>query len=251
MRLMLFREFREGWRSFRLPGLLLLAMFFAILEPPAQKYMGVILEMFAEGMVIELPPVSSEAAFLQFAGDLNSMVLIASIIVTMGIVAREKNNGLTEWFLTRPVSKKTYILSKATYLVVTTCLIVALSSLVCAFYTHTLIGPLDPMGVFLAIVIICTQLLLPLMLTLAVSAITGVAGVAAGAGIMALFLMSSFDWLMSRSQIDWLPLQLNRWLPGALEGSSSPSLWIAVGLSWVLILLLIVITQADFARREV
>ncbi|HHX78061.1 MAG TPA: hypothetical protein GX697_06935, partial [Firmicutes bacterium] len=87
MRLMLLREFREGWRSFRLPGIFLLALFFALLEPPTNKYMDVLLGMFAEGIVINVPPPSPEAAYLAFGNDLVSIVSIAAIIVTMGIVA--------------------------------------------------------------------------------------------------------------------------------------------------------------------
>ncbi|MHB1419083.1 MAG: hypothetical protein ACYCX4_05760 [Bacillota bacterium] len=250
MKLMLMREFREGWRSFRFPGVLLLAIFFALLEPPSQKYMDAILGMFAEGVVINLPSATPAAAFLKFAGDLSGMVLIAAIIVTMGVVAREKHNGLTEWFLTRPVSRNTYIFSKSAYLIITTFLIVTVSSLICAFYTYTLLGPLSVIGVIYAIILLTTQLLLPLMLTLTVSAITGIAGAAAGAGISSMFAISTLGWLLPKN-LEWLPFQLKNHLPQILTGTVSSSFWIAVALSWVLIVFLMLITKLDFSRKQI
>jgi ABC-2 type transport system permease protein len=251
MKLMLLREFREGWRSFRLPGVLLLALFFALIDPPTQKYMDVLLGMFADGVTIILPPPTPETAFLAFAGDLSSMVLIAAIVVTMGIVAREKHNGLTEWFLTRPVSREAYIHSKAVYLMVTTFFIVALSSLVCALYTYTLLGPLSIPGVFYAIILLTTQLMLPLALTLAVSAITGIAGAAAGAGVFALFLLPSLGWIFQGTSADWIPFLLPNHLPQALSGSPASSFWIAVALTWVIIAALLAAMQLNFSHKQI
>lgn len=250
MKLLLLRELREGWRSFRLPGVALLALFFALLEPPSQKYMDAILGMFAEGVKIIMPPATAESAFIAFAGDLSSIVLIAAIIVTMGIVARERYNGLTEWFLTRPVSRNAYILSKAVYLIVTTLLIVTVSSLVCYFYIYTLMGPLSITGVFYAIVLITTQLLLPLTVTFTVSALTGIAGAAAGAGIITVFVTSTLSLLLSSANITWLPIQLPNHLPEVLTGTASSSFWIAVATGWLVISLLFWISQLHFTRQQ-
>ncbi|MHB1126801.1 MAG: ABC transporter permease subunit [Bacillota bacterium] len=251
MQQMLIREFREGWRCFRFPGVLLLAVFFALMEPPSQKYMDTILRMFAEGVVLNLPKATPQAAFIKFGEDLFSMVLIAAIIVTMGIVAREKHNGLTEWFLTRPVSRNAYIFSKSVYLVITTFIVVTISSLVCALYTYTLLGPLSIIGVFYAIILLTTQMLMPLMITLSISAITGVAGAAAGAGIVSLFAMSTLGWLVSNKYTDWLPFQLKNHLPQVLTGNGPSSFWIAITLSWVIIAFLMLITKLNFSRKQI
>ena len=251
MKLMLMREFREGWRSFRFPGVLLGALFFALLAPPTQKYMDVILGMFAEGMEIVLPPVSPESVFMGFAGDMTSMILIAAIVVTMGIVARERHNGLSEWFLTRPVSRNAYLYAKVLYVIISTLVIVAAASLGCAIYTYTIIGPLSAAGVIYAIILLTTYMLLPLMLTVMVSAITGISGAAAGAGILLIFLMSSVGWILSNADISWMPTQLMEHLPQVLAGTPSSSFWISVTLSWIVIILLAWITSVNFARKQI
>lgn len=248
MKLMLLREFREGWRSFRFPGIALMALFFALLEPPSQKYMAVLLNMFAEGIEISLPAPTPEAAFIAYTGDMLFIVLIALIIVTMGIVARERHNGLTEWFLTRPVSRKAYVLSKAVYLVVTTFVIVAFSAVFCALYTYTLLGALHPIGVFYTIVLLTTYLMIPLSITLAVSALTGIAGAAAAAGIGVMFLMSTVGLIL---RADWLPINLTGHIPQILTGNASSSFATAIALSWVFIVLLTLIMEHGFAQKQI
>ncbi len=251
MRLMLLREFREGWRSFRLPGIFLLALFFALLEPPTNKYMDALLGMFAEGIVINMPPSSPEAAYLAFGNDLVSIVLIAAIIVTMGIVAREQQNGLAAWFLTRPVSRNSYLFAKVVYLIISTGLIIAFTSIICALYTQTLIGSLNPAGVVLATILLITQLLLPLMVTYTVSATTGIAGAAAGAGIVTIFLMSLLGWLLQKTAIDWLPMNLSQHLPQVIAGNATNSFWAAILTTWGVIVVLICFTQAVFNRKQI
>ncbi|MCW3491580.1 ABC transporter permease [Dethiobacter alkaliphilus] len=251
MKLMLMRELREGWRSFRLPGVLLGAVFFALLQPPSQKYMDVIMGLFAEGIEIELPPVTPDSVLVGFAGDLTSMILIAAIVVCMGIVAREKHNGLTEWFLTRPVSRSSYVYAKVIYLVIFTLVVVAVSTAVCAAYTSTLVGSVNVAGVFYLIVLVTTYLMLPLIVTLTVSAITGISGAAAGAGILVLFLMSSLGWLLDNAGINWLPTQLSAHLPEVIAGYPSPSFWVATALSWLFIALMAQLSNYNFARQEV
>ncbi|MDW7650718.1 MAG: ABC transporter permease subunit [Bacillota bacterium] len=251
MKLMLMREFREGWRSFRFPGVLLGAVFFALLAPPTQKYMDAILGMFAEGVEISMPPVSPESVLIGFAGDLTSMILIAAIVVTMGIVAREKHNGLTEWFLTRPVSRNAYLYAKVLYLIITTLVIVAVSSLACAIYTYTLIGPLSAAGILYTIILITTYFLMPLIVTFTVSAVTGISGAAAGAGILFMFLMSTVGWVLSNADVSWLPTQLTEHLPQAVAGTPPSSFWIAVALSWLFIAILTWLTGLNFSRKEI
>lgn len=251
MKLLLLREFREGWRSFRFPGLLLMAAFFALLEPPSQKYMDVLLSKFADGVQIILPPPTPEAAYIAFAGDMFSLVLIAAVVVTMGIVARENHSGLTEWFLTRPVSRSAYILAKAVYLIVSTFAFVAVASLICALYTQTILGPLKITGVLLATVLITTQLLMPLMLTLSVSAITGIAGAAAGAGLFFMFTMSTLGWLLGNTDYSWLPFTLNSHLPRLLAGTIPAAFLTGLALAWLLIACLVLLTRHIFLRKQI
>ena len=251
MRLMLMREFREGWRSFRFPGVLLGALFFALMAPPTQKYMDVILGMLGEGIEIVLPPVTAESVLMGFAGDLTSMILIAAIVVTMGIVAREKHNGLTEWFLTRPVSRNAYLFAKVLYLITTTLVTITIALLVCALYTYTLIGPLSLAGIVFTIILLTTYFMLPLIVTFSVSAITGISGAAAGAGILFMFIMSTVGWLLSNADISWFPTQLTEHLPQVIAGTPSSSFWMATVLGWLFVLLVAWFTSLNFARKQI
>ena len=247
---MLMRELKEGWRSFRLPGVLLGAVFFALLAPPTQKYMDVILGMFAEGLEVVLPLVTPESVLVGFAGDMTSIIMIAAIIVSMGIVAREKHNGLAEWFLTRPVNRSSYLYAKALYVFIFSVAVVGISITACALYTYTLIGPFNTIGVLYLIILLTTYFMIPLVFTVAVSAITGIAGAAAGAGIAVMFVMSTLGWLLSNTELGWLPTQLAIHLPEVMTGSPSPEFWVSIVLSWLIIVLVAGVANFVFSRQE-
>ena len=65
------KDFRQLWRTFRLPALLLLGIFFAILDPIGAKYMPQIMEKLmsgTEGITIVMPemgPVDAMASFFR------------------------------------------------------------------------------------------------------------------------------------------------------------------------------------------
>lgn len=108
------RELTVAFRSFRLPGLAVVFLFFALLDPPVIKYMDRLIEMIGgtEGLEITMPPPSPAMALAQFIGDLSGIGVLVLVFLLMGIVASEKATGVTEWVLTRPVTRREYLISK-------------------------------------------------------------------------------------------------------------------------------------------
>lgn len=249
MRAMLVREFKEGWRSFRIPGLLLIAVFFAITDPPIQKYMEQIVEMFAQGIEISLPPGTADMAFVSFLDNMSQIFLIAAIILTMSLVARDRRVGITEWFLSRPISRRDYIVAKAGYLISSVTAIAVISAVVCALFANSLMGGLTVAGVFYSTLMLITQLMIPLTLTLLVSALSGSSGAAAAAGMGSLFLFPLINWATQASTIDWLPWHLGQHARLAVYGNISSSYWVAVALSWGIVVGLIVAMHQGFKHK--
>lgn len=150
MATLVMRELRQSWRSFRLPAFYLTLLFLAIMDPLTTRYMGEILERFAQGMTIIVPPPSAEQALATFIGDIVEIGLLVVIAITMGSVAGEKVSGVTAFMVTKPVSRRAYISAKLAVLGGAVAGGIATSVLLAWLYTWSLIGPVPGPRVALA-----------------------------------------------------------------------------------------------------
>lgn len=137
------KEFRQAWRSFRLPALLLVLLFMSIMDPLSTKYMGQLLERFAKGIIIVTPPPTSAQAMSQFLGDVLELGILVVIGITMGTVAGEKSSGVASFIVTRPASRLAYVASKFFVLLTGLTAGIAGATLIASLYAATLIGPVD------------------------------------------------------------------------------------------------------------
>ncbi len=101
------KELLELVRSYKLLWVPLVYLLLGIMQPVSTYFMPVILEQagsLPEGTVIEIPkPLGSEvlAQTLQQFGTLGVLVLV---LVCMGTVSGERNNGTASLILVKPIS---------------------------------------------------------------------------------------------------------------------------------------------------
>lgn len=183
MRVLMMKEIRQSWRSFRFPALFLILLMLAIMDPLAARYMGAILARFAQGVTIVLPPPSAAQAVAQFLGDVIEIGLLVIIAITMGSVAGEKVSGVTTFFVTKPVSRKMYVLSKFLVLLGTLTAGIAGGTAVATLYSRTLIGLVDWARTFAAAVSTWLYALFILSATFAASMAMPSSLAAGGAGL--------------------------------------------------------------------
>lgn len=108
------KEFTEQWRSSRLMILLGLFLFFGILSPLTAKFMPDIISSMVrdQNITIQIPEATWKDAIGQFVKNVSQMGVFIVVLLTMGTVAREKENGTASFLLVKPVSRNLYILSK-------------------------------------------------------------------------------------------------------------------------------------------
>lgn len=107
-----FREILRTWRIWVLPGILLVM---GITSPALAALAPRIVESVTSGqpdVVIEMPDPDWVDAYLQYAQQLQQIVLLALIIVTAGLVSGERRSGTAILVLTKPVSRAAFIAAK-------------------------------------------------------------------------------------------------------------------------------------------
>lgn len=240
-------ETLRTWRVWVLPGILL---FVGVTSPVLAQLTPQIVGSVASqtpGLVIKLPPPTYVDAYAQWLKNLSQMVLFAAVISMAGMVSAEKRSGTATLVLTKPVSRRAFVLAKAVSGLSLLVFSTLLGALPCWGLTLALFGtaPLAPFaaatGLWLTFagLIVCVMSLLSTL-------IDGWAG-AAGAGL-------GFYALLSIAAI-WPPLVrlgpvgLPVLAAEALAGKPVEALW-PVASAVVLGAAVVAAAASAFTRRE-
>ncbi len=193
------KELRQNWRSFRLPALYLTLVFLALADPLMTRYMSQILQRFASGITIVVPPPSPAQAMSQFLGDVLEIGIFVIVAITMGAVAGEKASGLASFVLTKPVTRASYVGAKLVVLAAGVAVGVVGAAALAHAYTWTLLGAAEPAGVALATLCALTYAEFFLAITFAASMVVPNALAAGGVGLGALLASTVLGSIFARS----------------------------------------------------
>ncbi len=199
MKVLILKEFRSNWRSFRYPAFLLVILFFALLDPPMIAYMDEILGYFATGVEIAFPEPTPADAFASYLSDASQIGLMVLIFVLMGSVAKEKETGVAGWMLSKPVSRWQFLGAK--YLV--HCLVIIFGILACSvlayFYTMSLLGSIPIEQAVLGTLALIVFALLIASITFFFSTVLKSPLQAGGAAIFIFFVSGILNMLIANS----------------------------------------------------
>jgi ABC-2 type transport system permease protein len=130
-------EMAEQFRSRKLVVMIFVFVFFGILSPVTAMFMPDIIGSISESQNIKIivPEPTWLDAVAQYLKNLSQMGSFILIIVYMGIVAKEKENGIMVFLFVKPLSRKAYVLSK--YAAATTSALISMGAAFAfsAFYT--------------------------------------------------------------------------------------------------------------------
>jgi ABC-2 type transport system permease protein len=145
MKVLMFKELRANWRSFRYPAFLLVVLSFAIIDPLMMKYMDELIGYFATGIEMVIPDPTPGDAFFSYLSDVSQIGILVMIFMVMGTVAREKETGVTGWLLSKPISRWQYLAAKLLVLYAFIISSLIACSAIAYLYTASLIGQ-APLG---------------------------------------------------------------------------------------------------------
>ncbi len=248
------KEIQEQWRTYRF--LIVAAVFaaFGLASPLLAKFTpemlkvipGVTPELQAALAAIPAPTITD--AIAQYVKNMSQFGILLALLVTMGVVVQEKERGTAAFFLTRPVSRETFLLAKFTALTVTFIISLMLAAIGCWYYTLVLFAPLA-WGPFLALNgLMLVVFLVYMALALLASTIARSNGTAVGLAVMALVLIGGIGALPSIGE--YLPGRLFSWGTTMMLGGKATA-WPAFGISLGIIVVALLAACLIFRRQEV
>ncbi len=252
MTVLILKELRSNWRSFRYPAFLLVVTFFAILDPLMLKYMNEILANFATGIEIIAPDPTPEDAYFSYLSDVSQIGILVLIFMAMGSVAREKETGVTGWLLSKPISRWSYLLAKLAVLYGFIVAGLFASSTLAYLYTMSLIGK-APLGeAILATICLTVFTLFIATIVFTLSTLLKSPLQAGGLTLLIFFLSGIVNMLISGSAAaKYYPNTLLSQMKPLLDGTA-----VSADLAWpltvtlLLIFLMVALAGSLFSRME-
>ncbi len=234
------KELLEQWRTFRFLIVAAVLVAFGLSSPLLAKFTPEILKTIPNmppelASIIPAPTLAD--AVTQYVKNMSQFGILLALLMTMGMVAQEKERGTAALMLTRPVSRGTFLLAKFAAQALTFAASLILAALGCWYYTLLLFEAL-PWGPFLALNgLMLLVFLVYIAVTLLCSTLARTQAAAGGLAFAALILIGGIGSLPRIS--DYFPGRLFGWGAAMTLGSGEaawPALWVSVGLIFAALL---------------
>lgn len=245
------KEMLEQWRTSRFLIVSAILVVFGLGSPLLAKFTPEMLRAVPGvppelAQIIPTPTVADAVA--QYVKNMSQFGILLALLMAMGMVVGEKERGTAAFFLTRPVSRETFILAKFLALSVTFTASLAIAALGCWYYTYVLFEPLK-WGPFLALNgLMLAVFLVYMALAIFASTLARTNGVAVGLAFLALVLVAGLGAFPRLAP--YLPGKLFGWGAGLVMGSAEPA-WPALGVSAGIIVAALAAAILIFRRQEV
>ena len=248
---LLAKEVREFWRTWKAIIFLAIFLITGMISPVLARYTPQLLKAIPNmpaGLADFIPTPTVADAVTQYLKNISQFGILLVIILTMGVVAQEKERGTAAMLLTKPVRRSAVILSKwlAGMGLILTGLLT--SGLGCLAYTAVLFKPL-PFGTFWTLnLLLAVYLGVYLSLALLASTLARTQAMAAGGafgGLVVLLILGSIPRLN-----EYTPAMLSNWGASLVLGGDV-SAWPALGIALGLIVLLMLFACLRFEREEI
>jgi len=234
------KEWLEAKRNFKLLWIPLVFILLGIMQPVSSYFLPDILEKagdLPEGAVIDIPLPTSAEVIVSTLSQFNQIGVLILTLAFMGIVAGERNSGVQEMILVKPVAFGFYITAKWLTAVVLGLFSFFLGMLAALYYTSLLIGDVTIVDFSKGILVYSIWLLFLITALIFFSSFIKNSGIVAFLTIGLAIVLSTLSSLLS----NWLS-----WSPGAIAGHAyaiiqTGSAMDGFGTSMVVVFVLIVL----------
>jgi ABC-2 type transport system permease protein len=245
------KEMMEQMRTYRFLIVVAVLAAFGLTSPLLAKFTPEIFKAIPgvpPELLASIPAPTVADAIAQYVKNMSQFGILLALLMAMGMVVQEKERGTAAFFLTRPVSRETFVLAKFAALTVTFIASLTIAALGCWYYTYILFKPLA-WGPFLALNgLMLVVFLVYMALALLSSTIARSQGIAVGLAFVALLLIGGIGALPSVGE--YLPGRLFSWGATLMLGGTGTA-WPAFGISLGVIVLSLLVACLLFRRQEI
>jgi ABC-2 type transport system permease protein len=254
-RTLLAKEFLEQRRTSKL--WIFLAVFFIVgcISPLLARYTPDLLRSipnmtpeYAELITKLIPKPSLKDSIDQYSKNTGQFGVLLVIVLTMSVIAQERERGTAAMLFSKPVKRSIFVLSKWLAGMATVAASVIVGGIACAGYTYILFGSL-PLGRFLLFnLLLLLFLAVYLSVALLASALARSQGMAAAIafGFLAILLVLSSLPRIS----DYSPAGLLNWGSVIILGGSKAQ-WPALVISLAIVAGCVLVASLYLDRQEI
>lgn len=248
----IFAEFRKEWkyllRSYRFLICGIVLLFFGLTSPVLAKFTPELMNLLPSGgVIIQMPTPTVADAIGQYAKNMGQFSVMLGLLLTMGVVAQEKDKGTAAMVLVKPLPRGSFLGAKFLSLAVMFAICLLISGIAAYYYTMLLFEALNILQWLVLNALLFVYILVILSITLLCSTVTRSQGAALGIAIGVLVI----GWFVGGISLlgKYLPGELIAWGVRILHGDATPS-WIALGVSLGLIVVSLLAAWLVFKRQE-
>jgi len=243
------KELMEGWRTRRWVVAVAVFLFFGFLSPLSAKLLPELLEILGDtgGVVFTVPPPTVGDALLQYVKNMSQFGALLAVLLAMGSLAQEKERGTAVMVLSKPISRRDFLLAKFVALTLVFGLCLALAGLACYYYTVVLFEGVGESRFAEMNLLLGLFVEFYLAVTLLGSTVTRSQVAAGGLGLAAVFVVAVLGALPRIG--DYMPTALLEWARTLMAGTGEPA-WGAAAVSLGVILACLGTALVVFERQE-
>ncbi|RFB17314.1 ABC transporter permease [Bacillus sp. HNG] len=247
------KEWIEMTRNFKILWIPLVFILLGIMQPVTSYYLPEIIKAageLPEGSVFEIPIPSPQEVIVQTFGQYTQIGILVLVLAFMGIVAAEKNSGVSDIILVKPVSFANYITAKWVSIVLMTVGSFLLGILVSWYYTGVLIGDIGFGELMKGSLVYGTWLVFLVTVTLLLSSLFKSNLIVAFVSLLVAIGLSAVTSLLSK-WMTWSPARLSTHASKLLlTGSPDKHFALSLTISILFIVILLISSIYLFAKKE-
>jgi ABC-2 type transport system permease protein len=247
------KEWIEMTRNFKILWIPLVFILLGIMQPVTSYYLPEIIKAageLPEGAVFDIPVPTPQEVLVQTFGQYSQIGVLVLVLAFMGIVAAEKNSGVSDIILVKPVSFTNYITAKWVSITIMTLGSFLLGILASWYYTGVLIGDVEFGELMKGSLVYGTWLVFLMTVTLLLSSLFKSNIFVAFMSLLVAIGLSALTSLLSK-WMTWSPARLSTHASSLLlTGSPDKQFALSLTVSLLLILVLLVSSIYLFAKKE-
>ncbi len=246
------KEVVENWRHKKWIWVPLVIMLFAIMEPLSYYFLPQIMESVGdvpEGMNFDIPTIEPETALMMSVESLSTYGVIVITLISMGTIAGERHQGITEMLFAKPITCTNYITAKWVSYALLSVLSLFVSLCMGWYYINLLFGSIPFSSLVITISFYSLWFIFIVTISIFYNTICKNAGLVLACTIGTLFILSGINTVIGH-KLPWFPNQLSVHIETAITSTDIPTNLIGTASIIIILIVILLITSIQVCQRR-